>query len=424
MENRSPRSRAQAPHAGRFSTSFCALVGAAAVGGLIGCAPPPDEIEETNQPGLSVNGLSVNGLSVNGLSVNGLSVNGLSVNGLSVNGLSVNGLSVNGAFSDWFNLSDGGDLALHDMTMKYVIRCALSEGRTASFTDKNGLVHSWAGALGLADSWDQNPPTEDQMKWVSACLLAHVNSAIPAPKSIQVSVRGSAPTLVGTTLEKNVVTSFDGAFFGDLFGSNPKRYLCSPTWSPPVNYLTTLLSDWGRQCFFSAEGCGAFYTRVDCNTACTAMPANSDYSFGPTCTVDGVTYPAINAYVPKFKKSGDWTLVGVNRLSCSSCLEGKMMDNFTSSTYAQVAGWTATSGLVYLDVRYQNNTTATKNLRLQINGAYVMNGSSQNWTFAPTGSGWAVRSIPVNLPVNAMVKLIGPTSGMGPRVEVVSLRVQ
>jgi hypothetical protein len=399
--------------------SFCAL----ALVGAVGCAPPRDDVETVSQPGLSFNGLSFNGLSFNGLSFNGLSFNGLSFNGLSFNGLSFNGAGSQD-FANWFNLADSANIAQHDMTMKYVIRCAIAAGRTASFTDANGMVHTWAGALGLADSWDQNPLTDDQKQWVSACLMAHVNSAMPTPKSIQVSLRGGNPLLTETLLEKGAVSTFDGAFFGDLFSSPNKLYICSPTWTPPVNYRTTLLADWGRQCFFSADGCGGLFTAVDCNTTCTA--GSGDYAFGPTCTVDGVPYNAINAYVPRYKKASEWVMVGTVVASCTECLDGKVIDNFKSTSYAQVGGWTGngSGGAVYLDVRYQNATTAAASLRVQVNNAYVMNGSSQSWSFPPTGTGWSVVSIPANLPGGAMVKLMGPTTGKAPRVEVVSLRVQ
>jgi hypothetical protein len=400
--------------------SFCAL---ALTSALVGCAAPANEVESVSQPGLSFNGLSFNGLSFNGLSFNGLSFNGLSFNGLSFNGLSFNGAGSQD-FANWFNLGDSGNIAQHDMTMKYVIRCAIAAGRTASFTDANGVTHTWAGALGLADSWDQSPPTADQQQWVSACLMAHVNSALPAPKTIQVSIRGAAPSLTETALEKGAVSTFDGVFFGDLFSSPNRRYLCSPPSTVPVNYASTLLADWGRQCVLSGDGCGGLFTMVDCSTACTA--ASADYPYGPTCTVGGVTYNAINAYVPRFKKARDWTPVGTQILSCTNCLDGKMIDNFKSTTYAQVGGLTSNGvgGAVFLDVRYQNSSTAAEVLRMQVNGAFVMNGSSQNWSFPPTGSGWGIVSIPVNLPAGAMLKLMGPTSGQGPRVEVVSLRVQ
>jgi hypothetical protein len=429
MENRKPRSSASALKSGNFAKGFRTLASVVALGGLVGCAAPDEPIEAVSQPGLSFNGLSFNGLSFNGLSFNGLSFNGLSFNGLSFNGLSFNGLSFNGAgspdFANWFNLADGGDMVLHDMTMKYVIRCAIAQGRTASFTDRNGVVHSWPGSLGLADSWDQNPPTDDQKKWVSACLMAHVNSALPAPKSIQLSVRGAASSLVETMIEKGAVATFDGVFFGDLFGSPSKRYICSPTWSAPINYTTTLLADWGRQCFFSPDGCGGMFTPVDCTTSCTAA-TGTDYQFGPTCTAGGVTYNAINAYVPRFKKARDWTMSNTQLVTCPSCFDGKYIDNFNSTSYAQVSAWTSNGagGAVYLDVRYQNATAAAQNLRVQVNGAFVMNAGSQNWSFPVTGSAWAVRSIPVTLPAGGMVKLMGPTSGKGPKVEVVSLRAQ
>jgi hypothetical protein len=316
------------------------------------------------------------------------------------------------------------------MAMKYVIRCALSAGRTASFTDSAGVVHNWAGALGLADSWDQNALTNAQKQWVSGCVMAHANSALPAPKQIQVSVRGSAPSLATTALEKGVVTSFDGAYFGDLFSSPNKRYLCKATWTAPANYYTTLLADWGRQCLFSADGCGGTFTMVDCSTACTA--GSTEYQYG-TCTVGGVTYSAVNAYVPRFKKAIDWTLAGGTRFNttCTGCLDNRMIESFTSASYAQVSGWSVpgtVTGPVYIDVRYANGGTTTANLRIQMSGVNVMNGASANanWAFPVTGSWstWKTVSIPANLVANATVKLMGPTTGAAPKVDVVAIRVQ
>jgi hypothetical protein len=406
-----------------------AITAALLAAGSAGCGAPEEEVDGISQPGLSLNGLSLNGLSLNGLSLNGLSLNGLSLNGLSLNGLSLNGLSLNG-FSDWFNGADGGDIATHDMTMKYVIRCALKAGRTASFTDANGGVHSWGGALGLADSWDQNPLTDDQKQWMSGCLMAHANSALPAPRQIQVSLRGAAAGLAVVPLERGVVTTFDGAYFGDVFSSPNKRYLCKSNWTGALNYPTTLLADWGRQCFLSGDGCGGVFTVVDCATACTAA-SGVDYAYGPTCTVDGVTYNAVNAYVPRFKRASDFTLVGGTRYNttCTGCYDNRMIENFTSTSYAQASGWSIPStvtGPVYIDVRYANGGTATGNLRIQMSGVNVMNGSSANWDFPVTGSWstWKTRSIPVNLVANATIKLMGPTSGAAPKVDAVSIRMQ
>jgi hypothetical protein len=398
---------------------LCALALAGA-----GCAQQTrDDVESISQPGIAFNGIAFNGIAFNGIAFNGIAFNGIAFNGIAFNGIAFNG-AVSQDFANWFNLADGGDIALHDMTMKYVIRCAMSAGRTASFTDGNGVVHSWQGALGLADSWDLNPPTEDQKKWVSACLMAHVNSALPAPRSIQISIRGAAPSLTASALEKGAISTFDGVFFGDLFSSPNKRYICNPTWSPPANYRDTLLADWGRQCFFSDSGCGGVFTAVDCGTACTA--ASGEYAYGPTCTVDGVTYNALDAYVPRYKKAIEWTLAGIQLVSCAECFDGKVLEGFSGKTYAQAGTWTSngSGGPLFLDVRYQNSAASVAYLRVQVNGAYVMNGSSQNWSFPATGSGWGIVSIPANLPPGATVKLMGPTSGKAPRVEVVSVRLQ
>src|SRR6266480_1374260 len=103
MEIRSPRSSVPPLAFSRFSKSLCAL---AVMGAMVGCAPPADEVESVQQPGLSFNGLSFNGLSFNGAGSQD--------------------------FADWFNLADSSNIAQHDMTMKYVIRCAIAAGRTAS----------------------------------------------------------------------------------------------------------------------------------------------------------------------------------------------------------------------------------------------------------------------------------------------------
>src|SRR4051812_46979403 len=117
-----------------FSQKFRTVASVLAISGLVGCAPPQEAVESVSQPGLSLNGLSFHGLAFNGLSFNGLSFNGLSFNGLSFNGLSFNGAG-SADFANWFNCADGGDVAMHGMTMKYLIRCAISSERTASFTD-------------------------------------------------------------------------------------------------------------------------------------------------------------------------------------------------------------------------------------------------------------------------------------------------
>jgi hypothetical protein len=154
------------------------------------------EIEVLN--GLSVNGLSVNGLSVNGLSVNGLSVNGLSVNGLSVNGLAPDGLA-NSPYAAEF--------------LRYAIRCALPAGQSLTY-EEPGAIFVFHGLLGVAPGWAYGPATLDDERWVSACLLAHVNFYAV---HVDVSLRGAHNGLATTPTELVDFPIDHEAFWGNIF---------------------------------------------------------------------------------------------------------------------------------------------------------------------------------------------------------------
>ena len=84
---------------------------------------------------------------------NGLAFNGLAFNGLAFNGLAFNGLT-NEAFSAWFEQNT----LQADMTMRYLVACAVPAGQTRLYTDGAGQVHRWYGSLGLAPDWRRDIP--------------------------------------------------------------------------------------------------------------------------------------------------------------------------------------------------------------------------------------------------------------------------
>ncbi len=352
--------------------------------------------------------------------------NGLRLNGLRLNGLRLNGLRLNGAFVDWFNNQDGGDIAMHDNLMNYVIACALPAGQSTSFDDSHGVTHVWTGGLGLAPAWLDGPASETDTQWVTACLMAHANSATPAPKHIQISVRGNAPALATTAIEVDTVKTFDGVYFGDGFRDGGGYFVCSATTTPPAaNYVESLLKDWGRQCFYKGDGCGVF-TVVNCATACQVPAAGSSYMFGPTCTANGKSYQAIDAYVPGFKRARDFTRSsGVGTVACVNCVDNLALSGLSSSTTsARVPAVVKSTGSYLMDVRYANGSTVTQYLKIQIDSTTVMNGASDKWSFPPTGGSdtWAQVSIPASIAANATLWLKG-TGTTGPRVDSVSLRL-
>jgi hypothetical protein len=163
-----------------------------AIVGLVGCGESIDATEGSHELAIeSQNGLSgINGLNgVNGYyGANGLSgVNGLNgVNGLSgVNGLNgVNGLSAVNGLNGVNGLAETSGLMTTDAgrkTVSYLVKCALSNGDTLVKKDQNSVSYTFNGGLGLCPAWKygsiHNQQSRTCQNLVSACLMAHINTA-------------------------------------------------------------------------------------------------------------------------------------------------------------------------------------------------------------------------------------------------------
>jgi hypothetical protein len=166
----------------------------------VGCADMngTGEVEETHSMLATTNGLgTVNGLT----STNGLgTVNGLSTtNGLgTVNGLT----STNGLMTT----------APGRTTVEYLVRCALPAGTSITKRDQNGATYSFAGELGLAPGWQNGACDLDCQETISACMLAHINTA---GVHIPLWVVALNPS-VGWSLSSQYPNQ-EGSFFGNIF---------------------------------------------------------------------------------------------------------------------------------------------------------------------------------------------------------------
>jgi hypothetical protein len=58
--------------------------------------------------------------------------------------------------------------------LKYLVRCALP-AEVALYADIEGERFTFPGSIGLAPRWLTEAMTPSEERWVSACLLAHVN---------------------------------------------------------------------------------------------------------------------------------------------------------------------------------------------------------------------------------------------------------
>jgi len=111
----------------------------------------------------------------------------------------------------------------HQLT--YLVRCALPE-HIVLYVDYGGERFTFQGSMGLAPRWLYEAMTPSDERWVSACLLAHVNYF---GKHVRVSMRATlppVPALEADDDEKQTFSIFEGGFFGNLFLPEPVAYTC------------------------------------------------------------------------------------------------------------------------------------------------------------------------------------------------------
>jgi hypothetical protein len=109
--------------------------------------------------------------------------------------------------------------------LTYLVRCALPEDVTL-YADQGTERFTFQGHMGLAPRWLTEAMTPSEERWVSACLLAHVNYF---GKHVLVSMRATpppVPALEASADEQQTFALFEGGFFGNLFAPTPVAYTC------------------------------------------------------------------------------------------------------------------------------------------------------------------------------------------------------
>ncbi len=249
--------------------------------GALGCGP------EGSTEALTLESQSAELDSLNGLSANGLSANGLSANGLSANGLSANGLSTS-SFAAWFS----NDPAMADMVMRYVVRCAVPQGQTRTYTDPNTRQsYTWYGVLGLAPGWASGAtPTLAEQQVITACLMAHVNRY---GLSIPISVLGrdaQGAVIPFTRNELDTYSVREACFFGNLFNQEGLFFGVDRHVSNEAQYLTRACGGMEDGSGDTATSCAPLTYVGSCSQSCMPDPRGPFYSL---CTRNGVTYRSI-----------------------------------------------------------------------------------------------------------------------------------
>jgi hypothetical protein len=148
-----------------------------------------------------------------------------------------------------------------DMLLKYMIECALEPDQQALVYAADGARKVYSGSLGLAPEWLTAPLAETGAQKVSACVGARANGL---GQPVAISLRH--PELETSPVERDLFSTHEGAFWGDLFGEQP--------------YLEACVVDGGglsgRICAES-ESCG-FVIQGDCESVCAAYDPINGYS--------------------------------------------------------------------------------------------------------------------------------------------------
>ena len=159
--------------------------------------------------------------------------NGVRLNGLSLNGVSQSGVGKSDGLRD--SVAQGvpapqaetpsatiprqvelADAALASTAAKraqltYLVRCALPED-IALYAQQGTERFTFRGSMGLAPRWQYEAMTPSEERWVSACLLAHVNYF---GKHVLVSMRATTPpvpVLEASDEEQQTFSIFEGGF--------------------------------------------------------------------------------------------------------------------------------------------------------------------------------------------------------------------
>ena len=196
------------------SSGSSPLTFALALGALLpayaGCGAPP----ESGAGGIEISTGEIE--DVNGLkAINGFKVS----NGLE----SVSGLNLSSGLSSSTGLTGSSSfVATADgrTTLAYLVRCALPAGRTLSKTTA-GITYSFRGEVGLAPEWETGACGQMCQQWVSACMLALVNTT---GQHISLWTVGQHKALGWG--EDAGYSYQEGSFFGNIFTSPPSAYFC------------------------------------------------------------------------------------------------------------------------------------------------------------------------------------------------------
>jgi hypothetical protein len=163
-------------------------------------------------------------------------------------------------------------------TLAYLVKCALPGNRSITKKDQSGKTYTFTGALGVAPEWETTACSLTCQQWISACMVAHINTAgIHVPLWVV-----DNQSQIGWGLSSSYPHQ-EGSFFGNIFVSPPVLNYCNgrdfdvkavPGRIGYDNKATTpYVNPWGYNTY-----CDAYCTPADIPYASSGYKACAGYN--------------------------------------------------------------------------------------------------------------------------------------------------
>jgi hypothetical protein len=106
-------------------------------------------------------------------------------------------------------------------TVAYLVKCALPAGKTLTKV-VGGTSYTFPGSLGLAPQWETGACDTNCQQYLSACMLAHINTS-----GEHISLWLDSDNAAVGWGQNASYPYQEGSFFGNIFVSPPQAYYCN-----------------------------------------------------------------------------------------------------------------------------------------------------------------------------------------------------
>jgi hypothetical protein len=242
------------------------------------------------------------------ISFNGLAPEALLESGEALSALA--GAPLDGATTELASSQDG-QAVLTDL-----VRCALPTGDAVSFPTDGGPDLVLTGLIGLAPDWRDGPIGETDQRFVTACLMAHVNGReTPFPISVRSSRRNASLT------ERLTFPAEEMAVYGNLFAPEREMFACfgeavaqtlgssggiDETLGLP-SYLDVRFCSIDQKCGFSLVGACFRFPGVT-SSSCESR-SSTVYDACHEKPIEEIATPSFNEAVTVYLQPGDLALL-------------------------------------------------------------------------------------------------------------------